>query len=232
MLNEPRMHDEEITLNRKYLGALAVAAIVIIGAGVLARASLRAPAATQAAPPSEASALQRFSQENQVRSISGYLGERVAAVAPLVVRVPEYDASGILWGGGDTIVTTWVDRPAVAMVSAIPVAPRPQLSLDSDSVRRDWVIVVARDPAERVISWSGISGGRSSAACGRRVVEKYVLGFPPGRDFAGGGVFDLAGRLRGMVVNCGDGVVAVPASEVIRLMADTLAMVSDSAGAQ
>lgn len=224
------MHDEEITLNRKYLGALAVAAIVIIGTGVLARASLRAPAATQAAPPSEASALQRFSQENQLRGISGFVGERVAAVAPHVVRVPEHEASGIRWGGGDTIVTTRADRPAVAIVSAIPLEPRSPLSLDSDSVRRDWVIVVARDQVERVVSWSGMSGGRSSAACGPRVVEKYVLGFPPGRDFAGGGVFDLAGRLRGMVIHCGDALVAVPASEVMRLMADTLAIVPDSAG--
>jgi hypothetical protein len=37
-------------------------------------------------------------------------------------------------------------------------------------------------------------------------------------------VFDLAGRLRGMVVDCGDGYAAVTGVEVRRLLADTTAI--------
>jgi hypothetical protein len=83
------------------------------------------------------------------------------------------------------------------------------------------VLVVGRDPGERIVSWYGMSGGRSYGRCGPRIVEKYVLGLPLTPELAGAGVFDLAGKLRGMVVDCGDGYAAVTGSEVRRLLADT-----------
>lgn len=215
---------EETELSRKYLGALIVAAIAIIALGLLARGALVGPGAPQTAPPSEASALQRFSQESQLRSIAGYINYRVAAVAPQVVRVPTRGASGIKWGDRDSVISTSPERPVLLVQPVTADSLRPPFALDSDSVRSDWVLVVGRDPGERVVSWYGMSGGRSYGRCGARIVEKYVLGLPLTPELAGAGVFDLAGRLRGMVVDCGDGYAAVTGSELKRLLADTAAV--------
>ncbi len=212
---------EESELSRKYLGVLIVAAIAIIALGLLARRALVGPGGPQSAPPSEASTLQRLTQESQLRSISGYINERVAAIAPQVVRVPTRGASGIKWGDRDSVISTAPDRPVLLVLPVTADSLRPPFALDSDSVRRDWVLVVGRDPGERVVSWYGMSGGRSYGRCGERIVEKYVLGVPLTPELAGAGVFDLAGRLLGMVVDCGDGYAAVTGSEVRRLLADT-----------
>lgn len=220
---------EENVLSHKYLGALVVAAIVIIGLGLIVRNTLITPGSPQTAPPSEASALQRFSQENQLRGISSYIEGRVAAVAPLMVRVPAYDASGMRWGRTDSVITTSATRPVLVVPSPTPDTLRPPVAIDGDSVRRDWVIVVGRDAGERVISWHGISGGRAAARCGTHVIEKYVLGIPLTQDFAGAGVFDLTGRFRGMIIACPDGFAAIPGRELLRLLADTTTMIPDTA---
>ena len=195
---------EDQDLNRKYLGMLVLGAIAIIIIGLFARDLLIGPDAPQSAPPSEASALQRFSQENQLRSISTYIGERVDAVAPLVVRVATRDASGVRWGNRDTLVSTSAEQPVLVVEPILADSLRPPFAIQ-DSSRRDWLLVVARDPGERVISSYGVYGGRAFARCGPKVIEKFVIGIALTSDFAGGGVFDLDGRLRGMVVNCGDG---------------------------
>jgi len=223
---------EETGLNRKYLGALVVAAIAIIMLGLMARRALVVPGAPQTAPPSEASTLQRLTQENQLRSISVYINERIAAIAPQVVRVPARGASGIKWGDRDSVISTSPDRPVLLVQPVSSDSLRPPFALDSDSVRRDWVLVVGRDPGERVVSWYGMSGGRSYGRCGGRIVDKYVLGVPLTPELSGAGVFDLAGRLRGMIVDCGDGYAAVTGSELRRLLADTAGVTpGDPAGA-
>jgi serine protease Do len=56
--------------------------------------------------------------------------------------------------------------------------------------------------------------------CGGRESSEYVIGVPVSDAFAGGGVFDLAGRLLGVVVRCGARMAALPIGEVRRLLAD------------
>src|SRR5688572_14503676 len=102
---------EDSPVSRRFIAVLAGASVAIIVLGLLARDALIGPDAPQSAPPSEAAALQRFSEENQLRGISAYLGERIAAVAPAVVRAPALDASGLRWGARDTILTTSPQRP-------------------------------------------------------------------------------------------------------------------------
>ena len=222
-LNPPRIVeiDDTAPLSKRYLGVLILAAAIIIALGLLARDSILGSEAADAAPPSEASALQRLSQENQLRGMSTFINERVAAVSAFVVRIPALDASGIRWGNRDTVVTTAFGRPVVSLQTFGTDTLRAPFALETDSVRRDWMLIVARDAGERVISWYGISGGRATSRCGQLVLDKFVLGFPIAPEFAGGGVFDLLGRARGMVVNCGDSFAAIPASEVIRLLSDT-----------
>ncbi len=155
------------------------------------------------------------------------------AVAPMVVRVPTRDASGLRWGNRDTVITTSPERPVFVVEPIVPDSVRPRFAVTQDSLRRDWLLVVARDPGERLISWYGIYGGRSFGRCGTRVVEKLMLGLPLTREFSGAGVFDLDGRVRGMIVDCGSDLAAIPAPELRRLLADTTVFVLpvDSAAA-
>ena len=221
---------EERSFSMRYLGALSIAAVVIIGAGLVVRQKLVEPEDPKMAPPSEAAALQAFSEENEMKAMSRYLAKRTRDVAKHVVRVAALDASGVTWGSNDKVVSTTVGRPVLIVPSASEDTLRPPIAYQSDSASSGWLIVVARDADDAVLSLSGLSGGRTNILCGTRSVRRFVLGVPLSADFAGAGVFDLTGRVRGMVIRCGTtGFAAIPAREVTRLMADTLPALPDSA---
>ena len=208
-------------MSRKYLASLAFAAVLILTVGIFLRQRLMHAEPPTPAPPSEASALQQLSQEGQLRRQSEFLSERVSAVAPLVVYVPEAQATGVRWGQGNTLVTTLPDRPLL-IVRAPPgdSAHRPSLAT-ADSARREWVLVVGRTPSGAVVSTAGILGGRTTARCGDLQLAEYVVSAALHDGFAGAGLFDLAGRMIGLIVRCGGRTVATPVREVTRVLADT-----------
>lgn len=221
---------EEQTLSRGYITALAAVAVVIIGTGLLVRDRLISPVAPQTTPPSEAFALQRLSQESQLRETATFLQERMKAVSPFVLRVAG-DATGLRWGAGDSVLSTTTARPVVLMLPLLSDTLRPPVASHADSLGASWLLVVGRDQTNRLISAYGISGGRAIAVCGSKLIEKLVIGTAVGSEFAGAGIFDLAGRLRGMVVRCGnDALAAIPTDEVARLLADTTTVATDSVG--
>ena len=211
----------EDTFSKKTIALLALLAVAVIVAGLVARDALIDPDAAPSAPPSEASALQRFTQESQLRDAAEYIRGRVDLVAPMVVRVPAYNASGLRWGSRDTVVTTSALQAIVVLEVSSPDTMRARLRSPADSVRRDWLLVVGRDAGERVISWYGIHGGRAYDRCGAAVIEKLVLGPSLSPEFVGAGIFDLDGRVRGIVVDCGGHLAPIPMSEITRLLADT-----------
>src|SRR5687767_3916808 len=143
-------------MNRKYLASLALAAFLVLAIGIVIRDRLLRAEAPASAPPSEASALQQLSQEGQLRRMSDFLSERIAAVAPAVAFVPETRATGVRWGRGDTVVTTSAEQPVMLVrapsgdtAHATPLpAPEP--------VRRDWVLIVGRSPGDSVVSSAGL----------------------------------------------------------------------------
>jgi hypothetical protein len=232
LAKEPAMPDDN-NFKRRHIASLAAGAVIVLALGLAARDALIGPDAPPSAPPSEAAPLQRFSQESQLRDIAAYISGRVALVAPMVVRVDSVGASGLRWGERDTIITTSPERPVILVDPAAPDTVRPRLPAPQDSVRRDWLIVVARDPGGRIVSGYGIDGGRASGSCGPHVIEKMVLGMAITREFAGAGIFDLDGRVRGMVVSCGVELAPIPLREVTRLISDTtsVAAPADTLGA-
>lgn len=210
-------------MSRRYLAALAVAAALVLSVGVFVRARLRHDdRPPPAAPPSQAAVLQQLSQEGELRRMSAFFAERVAAVAGFVEYLPAVGAAGVRWAG-DTIVSTG-PAEVVTPVRRPPDVPpsdslRRPVTLAADTVRRDWLLVVGRDALGGVISTAGLSGGRTRADCAGRPVETYVLGAPLDRALAGAGVFNLDGEALGLVVRCGERVAAIPAREVTRLLA-------------
>lgn len=210
-----------MSMSRRYLAVLVVSAVLVLGIGSIVRIRLREDATPTPAPPSEAAMLQQLSQGGQLRHVASFVAEQVAAASAYVVYVPEHDASGVRWGR-DTILTSDRRRPVVVLpdggtpASAGDTMP---VVLAPDTVRRDWLLVVARGPSPRPLSALALSGGRVPVRCGAFDVEAYVLAAPLEERLAGGGVFNVDGELLGMAVRCGERVLAVPASQVRALLA-------------
>jgi serine protease Do len=205
-------------MSRRYLASLAVAAVVVLAVGILVRDRLLRAQASAPAPPSEASVLQQLSQEGQVRRLSDYLSERVAAVAPNVVYVADVNAAGVLLGHVDSLVTTAPGHPVfAARVPAVDSLRIPSVG-DADPEQREWALVVGRTADGTIVSTAGILGGRAAGRCGQALATEYVLNVSLHDSFAGAGVFDLGGRLIGTVVRCNGRNAAIPISEVRRLL--------------
>ena len=225
--------DDTTTVNRRYVATLAGIAVILLLGGLLTRSWLT-PTETPStvAPPSQATAMQQLSMEGQMRRTATFVAERVAATAPSVVYVPASRASGVRWTT-DSVLTADSVTIVRALVEPAPDSALRLPTIAADSVRRDWLLIVARDSANHVLSMTGFAGGRSSADCGGRPVETYVLGAPLDERFAGGGIFNVAGEILGMATWCGGRLRALPVSELRRLLLtpDTLQSVPDSAAA-
>jgi hypothetical protein len=216
----------EQTISRRHLAVFATVAIAILALGTLLRDRLIQQDAPKTTPPSEAFALQRLSQENQLRDIATYLSERVKSVAPFVVRQRSLGITGIRWGSGDSVLTTTREHPVSLVLPLLPDTLRPPVAPSSDSLGMDWLLLVGRDGANRIISEHGISGGTALSACASRPVVKYILGLSIAPEFAGAGIFDLSGQLRGMVIACGESFAPVPSEEIPRLLRDTVSFIT------
>ena len=205
-------------MNRRYIASLAVAAVAILTIGLFVKHELRVQP-SPVASLSEAAAMQQLSQEGQVRRLSSYLEERIAAVGTFVEYVPASQASAVRWRAGDTLITTFADRPIAALRRSGADTMRVPPLATSDSLRGQWVLLAARIRDGSLISAAGIVGGRATTTCGEsRTVAEYLVGVPIPDEFAGAGVFDLDGRLRGVVARCANRLAVLPASTVMRLV--------------
>ena len=222
-------------MSRRYAATLAVVAIVILTAGLLLRSQLYSTP-VETAPPSEASTLRQLSQEAQLRRSATFVAEQVTALAPSTEYVAATGASGIWWTR-DTLLSSTRAQPIVAIARQAMPAVRAQredttrraVSFAGDSTRRGWVVVVGRDASGEVISAQYLAGGRTTATCAGASVQRYVMGAPLDERFAGAGVFAVDGGVVGLAVWCGDDVIALPAPEVRRVLAEPRDTVLESA---
>jgi S1-C subfamily serine protease len=216
-------------MNRRYIASLAVGAVVTLAAGLFVRHKLDSTAAPPAAavPPTETAALQELSQESQARRMSALFRDRAADVAPLVEYISASQASGLRWGGGDTMVTTLPSSPVVALRAIRADTSRAPVVATTDSVRGEWTLIVARRPDGGIVSTVGVIGGRLPSKCGDQTVSEYVVGVPSHDGFAGAAMFDLAGRVVGLIARCGTRLAALPATEVSRLLAGARSLGSE-----
>ena len=204
-------------MSRRYVTLLAVVAVLVLSIGLVARHLLQPDDVPVPAPPSQATQLQQLSQEGQLRRSAAFIAERVAASAEHVEFVPASGASGVRWRR-DSVLTT--DR--VHVVRALEHARdtlRGRLAIAPDSVRRDWLLVVARDGSGHVLSTALLAGGRATARCGGRLIERYVLGAQLDEQLAGAGIFSVDGTLLGMASWCDGRLVAVPVRQLVALLA-------------
>ncbi len=221
---------QETTLNRRYIATIALIALSIIAIGLAAKRLFVPDDAPASTPVSEASALEQLSRENQLNDIATFINERIDASSAFVVWMSDSTASGVAWTTPDTLLTTTADflvrkvqRPDFDSTSV-------RIPIDTASVGKGWLVVVGRDAANRVVSWNGIGGGFTTTKCRSRQLDKIVISVPQAREFAGAGIFDLTGRLVGLVVNCGaNGLTAIPPAEIVKTLSDSSSRSADAA---
>ncbi|MEO5903013.1 MAG: hypothetical protein ABIQ55_03285 [Gemmatimonadaceae bacterium] len=210
---------QETTLDRRYIATIALIALSIIAIGVGVKRIFVPDDAPASTPVSEASALEQLSHENQLNDIATFINERIDASSAFVVRITDSTAAGVAWTTPDTLITTAADllvrkvqRPAFDSTSV-------RTAIDTTSLAKGWLVVVGRDAGNRVVSWNGIGGGVTTISCRSSQLDRIVISVPQAPEFAGAGVFDLAGRLVGLVVNCGaNGFAAIPPREIGRVL--------------
>ncbi len=222
---------EETTLNRRYIAIIALIAASIIAVGLVAKISFVRDDAPPTTPLSEASALQQLSRENELSEIAAVINERVTASAAFVTRVGDSTtASAVAWTSRDSLITTSTDFLVKKIARPPGDSAATQTAIDTASVATSWLVVVARDARNRVVSWNGIGGGVARSSCGPRQLDRILIDVTQAPEFEGAGVFDLNGRVAGLVVNCGSGrLLAIPASEIGRLLSDMIPVRPDSA---
>ena len=213
-------------VSRRYVGSLAVVAVLVLTGGLLLRSRLY-PTPIETAPPSEASTLQQLSQEAQLRRTAAYVAGQVQAMAANVQYVPATGASG-LWWTPDTLLSSSrtrsivpITRAELSAEGAEPVdSARRGIVVAPDSTDAGRIVLAGRDSGGAVISAQFLASGRATTTCDGARVQRYVLGAPLDGSLAGAGVFRLDGSVLGLAVWCDGALVAVPAHEVRRLLAE------------
>jgi hypothetical protein len=205
-------------MSQKYLLALALAAAMLLTVGFLLhpeRSRKTAPDTLKQANP-ETPQLQRLSRRGQLSDITDFLGERVRDATPHVLYVPATATSGVVWSP-DSVITTTMDGP-ILVNAGPPASGLAAPVLPSTSPPQGWAVLVARQGNNRIVSSAAVVGGTMESNCEGQRLTRLVLNVPIRREMAGAGVFDISGEFVGLVVNCGRQLVAIPHSELARLM--------------
>ena len=203
-------------MSRRYVATLAVLAALILSSGLVVRRLLEPDDAPAIAPPSQAAPLQQLAQGGLMRRTAAYVAERVAAVAVHVEFVSDAGVAGVRWRP-DSVLTADRVRVVRALASARDTL-HPALAFASDTVRRDWLVIVGRDAAGRVLSATQLAGGRATVRCGTQSVETVVTGARLDDQLAGAGIFTLDGELLGMATWCDERLVIVRLRELQRIL--------------
>jgi hypothetical protein len=228
----------------RYVALLACVAIAVLGLGYVLKPAPRDEAAVGSPSPAEVRRLQRLALRRSIETLPEYAALIAREVAPYVVRIGADGHTGIVWAtdyavsipvgwrpsAATTVATSRGDLlPASAVVSGphLPLAgsqapisqgltPAPRRTELIQSA--EWLIAVWRDGANLDYAPTHAAGAVRSP-CGDLTVRELTqtLSFAP--PMAGGGLFDLDGRLTALILPCGDRLVALTTGSV-----DTLIM--------
>lgn len=219
------------TPNRTYVVTLAVVAALILVIGGAIRPRARRP---EQPPPLETdlAKLGRLTERRALESRSAFLAELSDDIAPGLVWVQQPAVTGIAWtaalvatsrfeppsrtlavttagGDADARVGDWSpDSPvaSVALPEAATVAP--PMRADSPAPPGTPAVVVWQSAGGRVFAPASVIEESATTCDGHRGREVRVT-LALARSMVGGGLFDLDGRLLGMILPCGGGLAAI-----------------------
>lgn len=228
--------------NNRYVILLTLASCLILVVGWRARPGELSQSAPTLPSENELAQLGRRAERRSLESSTSYFASVAGQVDASVVHVPRAGASGVVWDAS-LIVTAPLQAdavvPAVASM-ANPVAARvvvggPHLPLaviksaegqpgsspaqpaPSPGEPGDWLVAVWRTERERAFAATTFLQS-APVRCGAVQLEEVVssLSFTPA--MAGGGLFDLDGRLLGVILPCGPRFAAISVAGVQALL--------------
>lgn len=236
--------------NVKYVVTLALVAGAILVVGSLARPRTRS---SEQAPPSETdlALLARLTERRALESAAGFLNQVAADVAPSLVWLETPGASGVLWAGNaiatarfdaaverQLVVTTstgdvaatradWSpDLPLARLEIAAPPGALPPLRSAPPTQSGAQLLAVWRTAQTHVFAPAVFIESTVAPCGGHRSREvRTSLALTPA--MAGGGLFDMDGRLLGVILPCGERYAAV-ASDVV----DGMLLAAESFGSR
>ncbi len=226
----------------RYIGILALAAGAILLVGSLAR-PVRQASDAAATTEAEIGRLTQLAQRRAVDDFGAYFAAAADLAAPSIVRVEASGASGVIWRPGLVItarlamprlpdvvgVTAGSGRHDASVFARGPALPLVALDVpdaaDAPATRRSpatlgadaWVIAVWRTSAGRTFA-SGQFVAVTAAAPDAR--SRVVTSIPLTPAMAGGGLFDLDGRLIAVIAHDDGAMVAYSPQSVDAILAD------------
>jgi S1-C subfamily serine protease len=204
---------------RVYIGVLAIAALVILATGSLLRPIPAGPVSPEP-PAADLTTLARLAERRTVDDLANVLSQAADRAALSVVRVSATGRSGIVWRPGLVISAAPPDSRPVGLTElqtpsgtgSAAWQPRrpdqPIVMLKSDDlpapVERDtaglrsgsWVVAVWRTATGRAFAPGYLAADPIPSAGAEQALSTTV---PLTQEMEGGGLFDLEGRLAGVV---------------------------------
>lgn len=172
-------------------------------------------------PGNELATLPERSQRRELRDIADYVGQRAASLAAFVMYLPALGASGVVVGRDSVLSAAVRPRaPEVLLVQRIEGdsgKPAPRMAGMEDAAPR-WAVAVARAPDGRLLSLAGLTGSAVPIRCGELALRELTFGAQLPEAFAGGGLFDLDGKLLALAMPCVDHIVLVPLRDVVEAL--------------
>ncbi len=240
-MTQERQEKSDDRPNLRYIGILALAAGLILLVGSLLRPADQ-PVEQQPVSQTELTRLRRAAARTSLQDMSEYFSEFSAELSRHVVRLEEFDGSGVLWDDGGTIVAAvrggfvpetvrWItdnDTPSIAQIDAasplLPVAllrappivttPPPVMRSTRDLKLGDWLLAISRQSSGEYVFSPGWFAGPSIATCQGRQLRVVLTSHPLGLEMLGAGLFDIQGALVAIVIQCEAEAVAMAAAEV------------------
>ena len=231
--------------NRRYIVTLALVAAGILVFGSLLRprqpsTDLPVPGLSQA----DRSRLARYAQRRELDLMTDYFRTVVNDANGQIVQLPSLNRTGLVWEPG-VVLTVRTERrfpdaatlsTSTADIGVVPSVAGPHLPIVTlrtpevagfvEVLRRraalldpgSWTVALWRRNRELHFTPAHFLGVASAAQCDEQPVDELLSSVTWTEEMAGGGVFDLDGRLLGVIVPCGDRFVAVAAESIEMLL--------------
>ena len=224
--------------NNKYVIFLTLASCLILVVGWRARPGELSQSAPTLPSENELAQLGRRGERRSLESTTSYFASVADQVDSSVVYVPGAGASGVLWDASlivtaplqaDAVVSPVGSRPNPVAEHVIVGGPHLPLAIiraaegqggsspaqlaPSAGEPGDWLVAVWRTERQRAFAATTFLQP-APVRCGVSQLEEVVstLSFTPA--MAGGGLFDLDGRLLGVILPCGPRFAAISVAGV------------------
>jgi len=230
--------------NRRYIVTLALVAAGILIFGSLLRP--RQPSTDQPVPglsQADRGRLARYAQRRELDDMTEYFRTVVNDANRRIVQLPSLGRTGLVWAPG-VVLTVRTERrfPDAATLSTsagdigvVPSIAGPHLPIATlrmpettgfvEVLRRraalldpgSWTVALWRRNRELHFTPAHFLG-IAPVQCDEQPVDELLSSVSWTEEMAGGGVFDLDGRLLGVIVPCGDRFVAADAESIEMLL--------------